>query len=79
MNQYDAGMTPIAKISLNRWRKADLDARDAELTLRLSVLKCDRGEAAEVPLPVVEAASRLRDAACAILKPLLSQAAGVRP
>jgi hypothetical protein len=65
-------MTPTPKmISLNHWRKADLDARDAELTLRLSVLKWESGDSADVPSAIIEAASRLREAACVILKALL--------
>jgi hypothetical protein len=57
--------------ALELWRIADLEARDAEMALRLAALSCDVNAVAVVPRKLIESASRLREVACGILKSLL--------
>jgi hypothetical protein len=57
------------------WRKADLDARAAEVSLRLSALDFDSGKIAAIPKALIETASKLRHIACDILALMLNQPA----
>ena len=78
MTEVTGPLSSVMNLSLKKpladWRKADLRARSAELTLRSSALDYESGGIAEIPQALIEAASKLRQAASDVLSLMLKDA-----
>jgi len=66
-----SAMNSLLKNALVNWRRAHLETRTAEVSLRLSAMEYEAGNISEIPQVLISAACNLRQVACDILALML--------